>query len=41
MDLDGGTVVRELKRQQDEQSSGPAAENILRDIGLVSASKTL
>ncbi len=40
MDLDGGTVVRELNRQKDEQSSGPAAENILRDIGVVSASKT-
>ncbi|MCW8930218.1 MAG: pyruvate ferredoxin oxidoreductase [Gammaproteobacteria bacterium] len=40
MDLDGGTVVRELKRQQDGQTSGPAAENILRDIGVVSASKT-
>ena len=40
MDLDGGTVIRELKRQQDEQTSGPAAENILRDIGVVSASKT-
>ena len=41
MDLDGGTVVRELKRQQDEQSSGPVAENILRDMGVVAASKTL
>lgn len=41
MDLEGATVVRELKRQQDEQSSGPAAENILRDMGVVSASKTL
>ena len=40
MDLDGGTVIRELKRQADEQSSGPVAENILRDIGVVSASKT-
>lgn len=40
LDLDGGTVVRELTRQQEEQSSGPIAENILRDIGVVSASKT-
>ena len=40
LDLEGATVVRELKRQQVEQSSGPIAENILRDIGVVSASKT-
>ncbi|MCU7800329.1 MAG: pyruvate ferredoxin oxidoreductase [gamma proteobacterium symbiont of Lucinoma myriamae] len=40
MDLEGSTVIRELKRQQDEQTSGPAAENILRDMGVVSASKT-
>jgi len=40
MDLEGATVVRELKRQKEEQSSGPAAENILRDMGVVSASKT-
>jgi pyruvate ferredoxin oxidoreductase alpha subunit len=40
MDLEGATVLRELKRQHDAQSSGPAAENILRDMGVVSASKT-
>lgn len=40
MDLEGSTVVRELKRQQHEQTSGPVAENILRDMGVVSASKT-
>ena len=40
MDLEGSTVVRELKRQQQEPSSGPVAENILRDMGVVSASKT-
>jgi len=40
MDLEGSTVVRELKRQRQEPSSGPVAENILRDMGVVSASKT-
>ena len=40
MDLECATVVRELKRQQEGQSSGPAAENILKDIGVVSASRT-
>lgn len=40
LDLEGTTVVRELQRQQEEQSSGPVAENILKDMGVVSASKT-
>lgn len=40
MDLDIETVDRELKRQESEQSSGSSAENILRDMGVVSASKT-
>ncbi len=40
LDLEGTTVIRELRRQQEEQSSGPVAENILRDMGVVSASKT-
>ena len=40
LDLEGTTVVRELRRQQEGQSSGPVAENILRDMGVVSASKT-
>lgn len=40
MDLEGATVIRELNRQKEAQSSGPIAENILRDMGVVSASKT-
>ena len=40
MDLDNETVERELKRQHDAPSSGSIAENILRDRGVVSASKT-
>ena len=40
MDLDNETVARELARQQEETSSGSIAENILRDRGVVSASKT-
>jgi pyruvate ferredoxin oxidoreductase alpha subunit len=40
LDLEGTTVVRELRRQQEGQSSGPVAENILKDMGVVSASKT-
>ena len=40
MDLDKETVSRELKRQESGQTSGSTAENILRDIGVVSASKT-
>jgi len=40
MDLDTETVERELIRQQAAQSSGSIAENILRDRGVVSASKT-
>ncbi|MCU7837203.1 MAG: pyruvate ferredoxin oxidoreductase [gamma proteobacterium symbiont of Taylorina sp.] len=40
MDLDNETVAKELKRQQDAPSSGSVAENILRDKGVVSASKT-
>lgn len=40
MDLDNETVEKELKRQQDAPSSGSIAENILRDRGVVSASKT-
>jgi pyruvate ferredoxin oxidoreductase alpha subunit len=40
MDLDKETVERELKRQQDEPGSGSSAENILRDKGVESASKT-
>ena len=40
MDLDNETVARELIRQQEATSSGSIAENILRDRGVVSASKT-
>ena len=40
MDLDKETVDRELKRQQQAPTSGSVAENILRDKGVVSASKT-
>jgi pyruvate ferredoxin oxidoreductase alpha subunit len=39
MDLDTATVEREIERQQ-QSASGPVAENILRDMGVVSASKT-
>ena len=40
MDLDNDIVSRELKRQQQAPASGSIAENILRDKGVVSASKT-
>lgn len=40
MDLDEDIVSRELKRQQQAPASGSIAENILRDKGVVSASKT-
>ena len=39
LDLDTKTVEREIERQQ-QSASGPVAENILRDLGVVSASKT-
>ncbi len=40
MDLDFETVNREIKRQESGQSSGSTAENVLRDMGVLSASKT-
>ncbi|NOQ17191.1 MAG: pyruvate ferredoxin oxidoreductase [Methyloprofundus sp.] len=40
MDLDEDIVSRELERQQQAPASGSIAENILRDKGVVSASKT-
>jgi pyruvate ferredoxin oxidoreductase alpha subunit len=40
MDLDLETVEKEINRQRSEPSSGSTAENILRDMGVVSASKT-
>lgn len=39
MDMDEDIVAREITRQQ-HQASGPVAENVLRDMGVVSASKT-
>jgi pyruvate ferredoxin oxidoreductase alpha subunit len=35
LDLDWGLVERELQRMSQERRSGPHAENILRDVGLV------
>jgi pyruvate ferredoxin oxidoreductase alpha subunit len=35
LDLDWDLVERELERMTDERRSGPHAENILRDVGLV------
>jgi pyruvate ferredoxin oxidoreductase alpha subunit len=35
LDLDWSLVERELRRMTDERRSGPHAENILRDVGLV------
>ena len=40
LDLDLDAVKRELERQRTRKLSGPAAENILRDIGTVRAAKT-
>ncbi len=41
MDLEIETVNREIKRQDEAQASGSVAENILRDMGVVAAAKTL
>ena len=41
MDLEIDTVNREIKRQDEAQASGSTAENILRDMGVVAAAKTL
>ena len=35
LDLDRGLVERELQRLQEMRRSGPHAENILRDVGVV------
>jgi pyruvate ferredoxin oxidoreductase alpha subunit len=35
LDLDSSLVERELQRMTDERRSGPHAENLLRDVGLV------
>jgi pyruvate ferredoxin oxidoreductase beta subunit len=37
LDLDGSLVERELQRLQEKRRSGPHAENILRDVGVVAA----
>ncbi len=37
LDLDSGLVERELKRTRERRRSGPHAENMLRDIGVVAA----
>ena len=37
LDLDAGLVERELQRQSAQRRSGPHAENMLRDIGVVAA----
>ncbi len=37
LDLDHELVERELARAQDSRRSGPAAENILRDVGAIAA----
>jgi pyruvate ferredoxin oxidoreductase alpha subunit len=40
LDLDIDVVNRELERQRGQKRSGPAAENIVRDIGAERASRT-
>jgi len=40
LDLEEETVQRELQRQDKDEMSGPAAENIIRDMGVVAAAKT-
>ena len=37
LDLDGSLVEREIQRLQEKRRSGPHAENILRDVGVVAA----
>jgi pyruvate ferredoxin oxidoreductase alpha subunit len=37
LDLDTGLVERELERAAASRSSGPAAENMLRDLGAVAS----
>ncbi len=40
-DLDMGIVNRELEREKDQRRSGSIAENILHDVGVVAAAKTI
>ena len=40
LDLDRGLVERELARMAHRRRSGPTAENVLRDVGIVSARVT-
>jgi pyruvate ferredoxin oxidoreductase alpha subunit len=37
LDLDWGVVNKQLARERDVRRSGPAAENMLRDIGTVAS----
>jgi pyruvate ferredoxin oxidoreductase alpha subunit len=37
LDIDWGIVERELVRLQEKGRSGPHAENMLRDVGIVAA----
>ncbi len=40
-DIDMGIVKRELEREKDQRRSGSIAENILHDVGVVAAAKTI
>jgi pyruvate ferredoxin oxidoreductase alpha subunit len=37
LDLNTGVIIRHLERESRQRLSGPVAENILRDIGIVDA----
>jgi pyruvate ferredoxin oxidoreductase alpha subunit len=37
MDLDWNIVDKQLAREREKRRSGPIAENILRDLGVVAA----
>ena len=41
LDLDTELVERELARTRERRNSGPHAENMLRDLGVVAAGPTL
>ena len=40
-DIDKGMVERELEREKQQRRSGSIAENILHDVGVVAAAKTI